>query len=781
MIPDSGISIARPVDQRVAPRIGFVAFIPLLLTFLVMLPLAPRQPAYGLDPSWAYAINEAVARHLVFGRDLIFTFGPFGSVYTQFYHPASDAIMLAGSALLAAGLCIGFALLTLPRRPYLLWLLPFVVAVSHPLDVVFMTLPFLLLLNVYRLTGDPQVLATRGRQLLLVWLACSLGILPLIKGSFSGVVALLGVLSVVILMISRRTCLAIALVLATSITMCAAWIWTGQPLLALPQFFIAQVPIISGYAEGMSLHGPGLALRWWALAAFACIIVFYIFDARRRGIAGYVAAGGLALYIFITFKAGFVRADAHATIAVGTLLFIALAMSATLRPAIALFLAVIVLAGWYGTERSSENIDLRSVAGFVTNAYDRAISGIQLRLNDGALEENFRTANEAIRKEHPLGKINGSVDIYPTELSPIFAHGLKWSGRPVPQSYSAYTSGLDHLDAQHLLSKSAPDNIFFAVQPIDYRLASLEDSGSWPILLTDYQIIGRDNGMIHLVKKSNEEPRILKLGSVSGTLNSPIAVPETSGPVMASIEIRKTLLGKATLAAFKLPQLFIELTLDTDEVVRNRYIAPMGQSGFVVSPYVGSDEDFIRLAAGDLTAKQVRSIRIVAPEIGMWEKAIRVSFSTFKLAPQPAAFDIIVTKFGVPPASLAHSGSASPAQCSLDFANGVRVDGRQGDYMARAGSFRVTGWAAPSASNGIGPDEIWIALTSTNGSKRFYKVPIIARPDVSATFGHQNMKNTGFDTSVDTSGLSGRQELAIYTVSGHVAQECPGRIAIGMN
>jgi len=151
MTVDSGLSVTHTADQRVAGISRLVALIPLLLTFLVMLPLAPRQPTSGLDPSWTYALNEAVARHLVFGRDLIFTFGPFGSVYTQFYHPATDAIMLAGSALLAVGLCVGFALLTAPRRLYLLWLIPFVVAIAHSPDAVFMTLPFLLLLNVYRL------------------------------------------------------------------------------------------------------------------------------------------------------------------------------------------------------------------------------------------------------------------------------------------------------------------------------------------------------------------------------------------------------------------------------------------------------------------------------------------------------------------------------------------------------------------------------------------------------------------------------------------------------
>jgi hypothetical protein len=53
------------------------------LTVFLFTPWWPWQPAAGLDPSWAYAINEAVAGHLVFGRDFIWTFGPFGAVDTS--------------------------------------------------------------------------------------------------------------------------------------------------------------------------------------------------------------------------------------------------------------------------------------------------------------------------------------------------------------------------------------------------------------------------------------------------------------------------------------------------------------------------------------------------------------------------------------------------------------------------------------------------------------------------------------------------------------------------
>lgn len=45
----------------------FLAFIPIPLGIIT-----------GLDPSWSYALSKAAAEKLIFGRDIIFTYGPFG-------------------------------------------------------------------------------------------------------------------------------------------------------------------------------------------------------------------------------------------------------------------------------------------------------------------------------------------------------------------------------------------------------------------------------------------------------------------------------------------------------------------------------------------------------------------------------------------------------------------------------------------------------------------------------------------------------------------------------
>src|SRR5580704_7569408 len=48
---------------------------------LAMIPTVPDILGTGLDASWAYGINLAHAQNLIFGRDVVFTFGPLGYLF----------------------------------------------------------------------------------------------------------------------------------------------------------------------------------------------------------------------------------------------------------------------------------------------------------------------------------------------------------------------------------------------------------------------------------------------------------------------------------------------------------------------------------------------------------------------------------------------------------------------------------------------------------------------------------------------------------------------------
>jgi hypothetical protein len=309
------------------------------------------MPQAGLDPSWGYALNEAVAQGRVFGRDLIFTFGPLGSIYTASYDPGTDTIMMIGSVVYVLGFSAAFALLAHPWRYALLVLLPVAPALILCPDAKFLVLPFALLLAVTRAslpTGSPFRLTPGPLVILGIALATiAVAMEPLIKGSFSGVVVpICGLITLVLLFRNWRAGLAfMGLALATLL---AGWAAVGQPLTALPGYFIAQGPIISGYANAMALDGPASSTLVYLAVSLILSAAFHLRFTRATGWFGWVTLLGLLWTLFVVFKAGFVRQDGHMIIAAGALLLVAFAICSlsNLRSALAL-LAVSVAASTF--------------------------------------------------------------------------------------------------------------------------------------------------------------------------------------------------------------------------------------------------------------------------------------------------------------------------------------------------------------------------------------------------------------------------------------------------
>jgi hypothetical protein len=217
---------------------------------LFVIPLRPDffNVDRSIDAPWAYALNEAIARHLIFGRDIVLTFGPLASIYTGMYHPVTDWIMLLGSAIFGAGLAVGCALLPYPRNFVNVVILPFLVTAITYRDSIYIFLPFVLLLLVLRVCApadnehhlQPNRLVCAG----IAIVTCSVAILPLVKGSFAGTAFFFGGLSFLVLL-QRRPTAAVAFAGLAIATISGAWVATGQPVSALPAFFVALGPVIS--------------------------------------------------------------------------------------------------------------------------------------------------------------------------------------------------------------------------------------------------------------------------------------------------------------------------------------------------------------------------------------------------------------------------------------------------------------------------------------------------------------------------------------------------------
>ena len=115
-----------PRIRRVSARVwdalpGLLLVPPSLLTVVW---LSPDVPYPLQDSAWVLALNQAVANRLAFGRDVGFSLGPWGNVYTGQYHPATDGMMLFGGAVVALALASGLSALARGGRRWLVLLAP---------------------------------------------------------------------------------------------------------------------------------------------------------------------------------------------------------------------------------------------------------------------------------------------------------------------------------------------------------------------------------------------------------------------------------------------------------------------------------------------------------------------------------------------------------------------------------------------------------------------------------------------------------------------------------
>lgn len=142
-----------------------------LIITSIFIPFSPKLPAPGIDPSWALGLNQAVAQGLAFGKDIIFTLGPYSSLYTKAYHPATDSLMMAGCFYLA--ISYWFCLLFLMRKTRWLWFfmlcIPFL-GMIYARDSLFFSYPLLTGLISHQIISHDRIQLSNSSLLSLVFL-----------------------------------------------------------------------------------------------------------------------------------------------------------------------------------------------------------------------------------------------------------------------------------------------------------------------------------------------------------------------------------------------------------------------------------------------------------------------------------------------------------------------------------------------------------------------------------------------------------------------------------
>lgn len=305
---------------------------------LIILPLDLKFPSSGLDSSWRVALNEAIAQGFSFGKDILFTSGPYSSVYSRFYHPATYNLMLGGSLLFLLGYLTAVSRLMTPKKITILLGFIFLLIVLKISDQLFFSFLILFVVSIYSELTSSEFCINRNScltSLSIIFLLIPFGVFPLVKFSFFLMGFPILLLTMILLLLNKHKLFAFLTVLIPTITLCLLWVLASQKITALPGYFINSIDIVSGFSDSMSLPGNFYETLLYIICS-CFLLMLILFDKSIKTVPRLYLFFCYSFLLFVMFKEGFVRHDGHAKIAVASFLIAIVASLLFLKPRILL-------------------------------------------------------------------------------------------------------------------------------------------------------------------------------------------------------------------------------------------------------------------------------------------------------------------------------------------------------------------------------------------------------------------------------------------------------------
>jgi hypothetical protein len=643
----------------------------------------------GLDSAWSIGLAEAAAKHLAFGRDVAFTFGPLGYLVVGVALPANASERVAYQAAIALLIAVlaaweflaartifqkvAFAALVLILAELwrdeteltmlallLLWTIPPFRGRAVAPPWAFALGAFSGLVSLTKFTVGIEAFAgglvifaakvvatrrdagTRATNLRALFaFAVAFGALSLsIPASASYGVLVAGVLGAIAFLTSLWYAAAGGAASRRSFVIGAAAVLAlGMSNSALG-YVVTSEELSSGYSAAMSIIGP----PWHVNVALtlAAISLFLLIGNRESFTPG--VAFALALSLFLSFKEGFVRQDGHvlafftASVAIATLA-VAVASSARLAGAallaglISLLVTQAASAGFgYPPEPIFAALDPRT-------AIAETFKAIAPQPDAADLDNRFVAglAGDVLPAETVRGLARGSVDVRPWESSIVFVNGLTWQPEPVFQSYAAYDVALDQLNASSVIGHGA-DHILFSWQSIDGRGPLWDTPAALRELICRYRLDERfaqpastEDGLPLLVLAKSParcgEPMDARSASVRW--GDPLPIPSVPGALtFAAIDIRYSPLGRLLDEVFRVPPIYLKVA---DASGRDEYLRLVGEvaaDGIIISPLPRDLAGFASLLQGRIAHVPSGTMTLETDSPWYFEPNPKVRFET---------------------------------------------------------------------------------------------------------------------------------------------------------
>jgi len=623
VLSSSGVSLRRRV--RAIPRTDFLVGIIFAVCCIVTFPRPLVIAQVGLDPAWMLGLHVAVSDGMIFGRDVLFTYGPLGFVFFPMY--VTQGLWLT-SVIFEAVVHVAFyaALLVLVLNRERRLVDGAVLALTGTLIGAFLDVyvvsAVLLVLAILVMDGRHHewFVIISGTTAVCMFLKFDVGLATLS-------IMLLGVAWLFFKKERRLALVSFGAWLFAFLVVGLLLMKSGD---AFSSFLIGSVQLAAGFGPAMAKDGPLWQLAVGAVGVVAVLIYLLRQILYRAGPTTLWLSVG---FLFLSYKEGIVRQDLHILTLYGACaLFLGLAYSVERRkPWRLAFLFLIVLllgsgirASQFGTGRLTY---LKSVY-----APENVFQTVNLGLNEDVPGQIFANSVEQLRAYYALSPAtlgiltNRTVDVFPWENSIAYAYGFRWDPRPIFQSYSAYTTYLDDDNAEHFTNQNAPDYVLFRTASIDGQTLSIDGRYSlfdepltFQALICNYKPIRSDGAYIILQRTGNHCSAPIQLEHVNSDFGTTIDVPVANGYVFAHVYLKYNLLGSIENVFYKGPLVYIRLNFADGSNGTYRFVWDNAGDGLAV----GSVPDQLFAAI----INRVASFSIWTSQPSVFDNTITVVFT----------------------------------------------------------------------------------------------------------------------------------------------------------
>ncbi len=598
-----------------------------LIFFTLYIAMMPQTPGTGLDASWSMTLSRGLENDKQFGSDIVFTYGPLGAILI----PQADGRMIGAKIALILALCALVAVVLwmiwrkMPKAAGIVFLAGLILspmAALPPLEgLLIVAMAALVLLGTR---------AVSSREAWLLVALCILITVPAALCKFTlAAVSVCMVLACAIALWGAGYALAAA-------TLAAIWwpamltvgMMAGQQRGAVRDYMRWGWEVARGYEQmsvpaatgsliqGILLFSTGVLLILWGTYRVARMNI-----AQRARLGMCAGLSGAMLALFLFWKHGFTRADAHVRIFFGYAPLILILLS-VLPQGIwrKNLLAWLCAAGLFMCISESSAARGSFTSSLPGNALVRITENWNYLMHSQERQNESRKVWKAIAFTRALPQLamktrKDTVDFLGADLDHIFSSGMKYRGRPVFQSYTAITGPLAKLNEQFLNSSRAPQWILCSLRSmgLDGHFPPSEDSlGLWSVL-RNYDLAGEEKEILLLQKVRDAAPDPCQASVLTegiSHIGEALTVPHVEdGCLWFQATVKFSPWGKVRSSIYQQPILWMHLQTAEGVTEKYRFLPYVAESGFLIHPFLRDNND-VRLALTGQGATPITVTRV---------------------------------------------------------------------------------------------------------------------------------------------------------------------------